>query len=151
MPCPRGDAVRLQAHKQEAQRTDEIESLQNADFLSQHEFSDMFRTLLVAGATPMKKPSPSKQQTSPTSATDIKWQKKPTTLHGYKEAQATLYRLLRTMAYPNFSTTVDANELNDPALGTKLVQHLSNVILPVDDRSKDNCLEWSSSENLCAW
>ena len=32
------------------------------------------------------------------------------------------------MSYPNFSTTVDAIESYDPARGTKLLQHLSDVM-----------------------
>ena len=131
--------------KNAAKHVDEIEKLQNADFLSQHELSSMFTQPVQAGATPQKK-SPTKAHsqsadTSPTSATDIKWQKRPTTLYGYKEAQAALYKLLRTMAYPNYPTTVDAIDPCDPQRGTLLLQHLSDVILPQDDGSKDKSLE----------
>ena len=72
--------------------------------MSQREqFEKMFRAVrapMVTGATPVKKTAVKQQsspaaETSPTSDTDIKWQKKPTALHGYKEAQAALYRLLR--------------------------------------------------------
>ena len=142
MPCPDTERNRYKAMKQEAQHVDEIENLQNADFLSQRgQFSKMFRDPTVAGTTPVKKPQTQTPETSPTSATDIKWQKKPNSLHGYKEAQAALYRLLRTMAYTHFATTVDAIDPCDPQRGTQLLQHLSDVIFPVDEGSKDKSQE----------
>ena len=76
MPCAPSEAAKYTAMKKEAERVDEIEALQNADFLSQHDqLAPMFK--LVAGATPVKKTpmkqqSPSATDTSPTSATDIK-------------------------------------------------------------------------------
>jgi hypothetical protein len=135
MSCGSSEATKHKAMKQEAIHVDEIENLQNADFLSQREqFSTMFKAPAYAGGTPVKK-TPGKQptqtaaDTSPTSATDIKWQKRPTTLHGYKEAQAALYRLLRTMAYQNYPTTVDAIDPCDAQRGTLLLQHLSEPLL----------------------
>ena len=149
--------------KNAAKHVDEIEKLQNADFLSQHELASMFTQPVQPGATPVKK-SPTKvnspsADTSPTSATDIKWQKRPTTLYGYKEAQAALYKLLRTMAYQNYPTTVDAIDPCDPQRGTLLLQHLSDVILPQDDGSKDKSLETymkhrfslNDDKNLIEW
>ena len=45
------------------------------------------------------------------------------------------------MAYTNYSTTVHAIDPCDQARGTLLLQHLSDVILPVDEGSKERSLE----------
>ena len=91
MLCGSSETPKFKSMREEAKHVDEIENLQNADFFSQcDQFCGMFEKPDQPGATPVKRTpvelaSPF-AETSPTPAADIKWQKKPTTLHGYKEA-----------------------------------------------------------------
>jgi hypothetical protein len=57
------------------------------------------------------------------------------------------------MAYTNFSKTVDAIDPCDQARGTNLLQHLSDIILPVDAGSKVSLglLETERHHAALAW